>query len=215
MNPVPVQGTMKQNPFPGAPMRLCSTVFCLALSAASLFGQSVPAKPKVRLTTTYGPILIELEPEAAPKTVENFLAYVKEGHYSGTIFHRVIPSFMIQGGGLAENMTEKPTRAPIPNEAEQAAKAGLLNTRGMVAMARTGEPHSAAAQFFINTADNPRLDFQSATAEGYGYCVFGRVTEGMEVVARIEKVITVARRGMLNVPEYPVRIQSAELVPAN
>lgn len=169
-------------------------------------------KPRVRLDTSYGPIVVELEPELAPRTVANFLAYVKAGHYAGTIFHRVIPGFMIQGGGLAESMAEKPTRDPIPNEAEQAFKGGLRNTRGTLAMARVSEPHSASAQFFINTVDNPSLDFREATAEGWGYCAFGRVVSGLEVVDAIEKVKTVWRRGQPNVPDYAVRIRGAELL---
>lgn len=194
-------------------MRLIPAILAMVLPVAALLGQSA-AKPKVRLGTSYGPIVIELEPEAAPKTVENFLAYVQEGFYAGTIFHRVIPSFMVQGGGFTEDLHEKPVHAPIRNEADQASRAGLLNVRGTVAMARTSEPHSASAQFFINTVDNPRLDFRNTTPDGYGYCVFGRVTDGMEVVEKIEKVITVTRRGMPNVPEYAVRITSAELLPA-
>jgi cyclophilin family peptidyl-prolyl cis-trans isomerase len=160
-------------------------------------------------------VVIELEPEAAPKTVENFLAYVKEGFYTGTIFHRVIPSFMVQGGGFTENLQEKPAREPIPNEADLSSKAGLLNNRGTVAMARTQAPNSASAQFFINTVDNPKLDYQNSTPEGFGYCVFGRVVDGMEAVSKIEKVITVTRRGMTNVPEFAVRIKSAEVLPSN
>lgn len=184
----------------------------LFLAAATLLGQAAP-KPRVKLVTSYGPIVLELEPDAAPKTVENFLAYVKEGFYAGTIFHRVIPGFMIQGGGLQEDLREKPTHDAILNEAGQAAKLGLLNARGTIAMARTEDPHSASSQFFINTVDNPRLDYQSATPGGYGYCVFGRVVEGMEAVGKIEKVITVTRKGMPSVPEYAVRIKSAEILP--
>ncbi len=195
-------------------MRLIPSLALMTVAAASLFSQTAP-KPRVKLTTSYGPVVIELEPEAAPKTVENFLAYVKEGFFAGTIFHRVIPSFMVQGGGFTEDLQEKPTRAPIPNEAELSSKAGLRNMRGTVAMARTPEPHSATAQFFINTADNSRLDYQASTAEGYGYCVFGRVVEGMETVTKIENVITVMRKGLANVPEYAVRIKAAEVLPAN
>ncbi len=195
-------------------MRSFRSIACLAFAFTALLGQPA-AKPRVRLQTSYGPVVIELEPEAAPKTVENFLAYVRSGFYAGTIFHRVIPSFMIQGGGFTENLQEKPTQAPIPNEAELSFRAGLRNVRGAVAMARTTEPHSASAQFFISTADNPRLDFQAATMEGYGYCVFGRVVEGLGAVTKIERVITVPRRGLSNVPEYPVRITSAEVLPAN
>jgi len=169
-------------------------------------------KPRVKLDTSYGPIVLELEPEAAPATVENFLRYVSEGHYAGTVFHRVIPGFMIQGGGMTPDLVEKPTHAPVTNEAPATFKAGFKNEPGMVAMARTGDPHSASSQFYINTAANTSLDHTAPTPEGYGYCVFGRVVEGMEVVAKIEKVTTVWRRGMQNVPEYAVRIKSAEIL---
>ncbi|MFN8011999.1 MAG: peptidylprolyl isomerase [Holophagaceae bacterium] len=170
---------------------------------------SVP-KPRVRFETSFGPIVVELEPDLAPRTVANFLAYVKAGHYAGTIFHRVIPGFMVQGGGLTESMAEKPTREPVSNESERTFKAGLRNVRGTIAMARTSEPDSAMAQFYINTADNASLDFQAATPEGIGYCAFGRVVSGMEAVDAIEKVKTVWRRGQPNVPDYAVRIKSAE-----
>ena len=192
-------------------MRLTRACCALFLAAAALSGQT--SKPKVKLDTSYGPIILELEPEAAPETVANFLAYVREGFYSGTIFHRVIPGFMVQGGGLTEDLREKETHAPVRNEAERAARAGLINTTGTVAMARTTDPDSASTQFFVNTADNPRLDHRDNSVEGYGYCVFGRVVEGMPVVGRIERVITVMRHGMANVPEYPVRIKSAEVLP--
>lgn len=172
------------------------------------------AKPRVKLDTSYGPIVIELEPDLAPLTVENFLRYVKEGHYAGTVFHRVIPGFMVQGGGMLDDMSEKPTHPPIPNEAPATFAAGLKNLRGTVAMARTDDPNSATAQFFINTGDNASLDHKSPSAEGMGYCVFGRVVEGMEAVDRIEKVRTGWRRGHQNVPEYPVRLKGAEVLPA-
>jgi cyclophilin family peptidyl-prolyl cis-trans isomerase len=170
-------------------------------------------KPRVKLETSYGPIVLELEPEIAPKTVENFLRYVKEGHYAGTIFHRVISGFMIQGGGLQDDMTEKPTHESIKNEAPDTFKAGCKNTRGTVAMARTDDPHSAMAQFYINTADNASLDPKDATPGGFGYCVFGRVVSGMEAVDKIEAVRTVWKKGMQNVPEYPVRIKAVALLP--
>ncbi len=170
-------------------------------------------KPRVRIVTNYGPIVLELEPEAAPQTVQNFLSYVKAGHFKGTIFHRVMEGFMIQGGGMDEDLKEKPTGAPIPNEAGKAFKAGLHNTRGTVAMARTSEPDSAQAQFFINTVDNAALDWKSNTPEGIGYCAFGHVLEGMEVVDRIAKVKTGFMKGMANVPDYPVRIRGAEVLP--
>jgi cyclophilin family peptidyl-prolyl cis-trans isomerase len=185
-------------------------LLAVALTAATLCGQA--PKPRVRLVTSYGPIVFELEPEAAPATVANFLTYVKEGFYAGTIFHRVIPGFMIQGGGLTEDLRDKPTHSPIPNEADRSSRMGLLNTLGTLAMARMEEPASASSQFFINTGNNAALDHRTRSAEGYGYCVFGRVVEGMDTVARIEKVITVTRRGMANVPEYAVRIKSAEVL---
>lgn len=171
------------------------------------------AKPRVQLLTSYGPIVVELEPSLAPETVANFLQYVKEGHYKGTIFHRVIEGFMVQGGGLLENLDEKPTRAPIVNEAPQTFRAGLKNTRGTIAMARTGSPHSATAQFYINTVDNKSLDHRDMSEEGYGYCVFGRVVSGMDVVDKIEKVRTEWRKGQSGVPQYPVRLKDAVLLP--
>ena len=171
------------------------------------------AKPRVQLLTSYGPIVVELEPDLAPKTVANFLQYVKDGHYKGTIFHRVIEGFMIQGGGLLENLDEKPLRAPVVNEAPQTFRAGLKNTRGTIAMARTGSPHSATAQFYINTVDNKALDHRDMTEDGYGYCVFGRVVAGMDVVDKIEKVRTEWRKGQSGVPQYPVRLKDAVLLP--
>ena len=192
-------------------MRLPTFLLTLTLAVAGLFAQA--PRPRVRLTTSYGPIVVELDPEAAPATVTNFLHYVQEGFYAGTIFHRVIPGFMIQGGGLTEDMMEKPTHSPIPNEAEHAGKAGLLNRTGTIAMARIEVPDSATSQFFINTVDNPALDFRGGGPSGAGYCAFGRVVEGMDVVSRIERVLTMTRKGMMNVPEYPVRIKSAELLP--
>ena len=170
------------------------------------------AKPRVQLVTSYGPIVVELEPTLAPKTVANFLQYVKDGYYKGTIFHRVIDGFMIQGGGMLENMEEKAARAPILNEAPQTFKGGLKNTRGTIAMARTSDPHSAAAQFYINTGDNPSLDPHGFSEEGFGYCVFGRVVSGMEAVDKIGKVKTEWRRGMGDVPQFAVRLKDAALL---
>ncbi len=167
------------------------------------------ANPHVVLQTSMGKITLELYPENAPKTVENFLQYVRDGHYNGTTFHRVIDGFMIQGGGFTPDWKEKPTRPPVRNEAGN----GLRNAAGMVAMARTADPHSATAQFFINLASNGFLDFRSPTAEGHGYCVFARVADGMDVVRRIAKVST--RAGPPpheNVPVKPVIIQRAEIV---
>jgi cyclophilin family peptidyl-prolyl cis-trans isomerase len=184
-----------------------------APSPAPAASPAPSAKPQVRLLTNYGPIVLELEPEAAPKTVANFLGYVKSGHFKGTTFHRVVDGFMIQGGGMDEDLNEKPTGAPVENEAGRAFKAGLKNTRGTVAMARTSDPNSASAQFYINTVDNSALDWKSDAPDGIGYCVFGRVVAGMDVVDRIAKVKTEWRKGMGNVPTYPVRIRGAELLP--
>ncbi len=163
---------------------------------------------KVRLATTAGDIVVELDRAKAPKTVDNFLAYVKAGHYNGTIFHRVIDNFMIQGGGMTAAMAEKPTRAPIALEADN----GLLNVRGTIAMARTSVPDSATSQFFINVADNAFLDAANAR-DGRGYAVFGRVTDGMEVVDQIKVVPTAAKGMHQNVPQMPVTIKKATLEP--
>jgi peptidyl-prolyl cis-trans isomerase B (cyclophilin B) len=159
-----------------------------ALSLGAL--PALAANPQVQLDTTAGKIVLELYPEAAPKTVENFLAYVKSGQYDGTQFHRVIPGFMVQGGGFTADFQQKPTRAPVRNEAEDSSKAGLLNVPGTVAMARTGDPHSATAQFFINVADNKFLNFRSPDPQGYGYTVFAKVVSGMDVVDTIAKAPT-------------------------
>ena len=192
----------------------CFALFALVLPLLAQAPAPAPAKPRVRMTTNYGVMVLELEPGAAPRTVENFLAYAKKGHYAGTIFHRVMPGFMIQGGGLAEDMGEKPTAAPIKNEAPQSFKAGLKNAKGTVAMARTNDPDSATSQFFINTADNVSLDFKNESAEGIGYCVFGRVIQGMEVALQIEQVKTGWKKGQANVPDYPVKIKSVEVLDA-
>ena len=151
---------------------------------------------------------IELYPDKAPKTVENFLQYAREGFYDGTVFHRVIEGFMIQGGGFTPDMTEKETRAPIQNEAAN----GLKNVRGSIAMARTGDPHSASSQFFINTVDNPFLDFTGETVQGYGYAVFGQVVEGLETLDAIRKVATGSQGGYDDVPSSPVVIESVRVL---
>jgi len=163
---------------------------------------------KVQLTTSMGNITLELNSEKAPATVENFLGYVKNEHYDGTIFHRVIYDFMVQGGGMDTEMNEKKTGAPIKNEANN----GLRNLEGTIAMARTSDPHSASAQFFINTNDNASLDFSSETDDGWGYCVFGEVIDGMDVVEKIEGVSTTSRAGHQDVPEDPVLIEKAQTV---
>ncbi|MBX3157530.1 MAG: peptidyl-prolyl cis-trans isomerase [Deltaproteobacteria bacterium] len=140
----------------------------------------------VEVSTNHGTFVIALDPARAPKSVENFLRYVDASHYDGTIFHRVIPTFMIQGGGFDERLEKKPVAAPVQNEADN----GLKNTRGTVAMARTNDPHSATAQFFVNVTDNAFLDHKAKDAQGWGYAVFGRVTEGMDVVDKIKDVRT-------------------------
>jgi len=162
----------------------------------------------IKLTTNLGAITLELDAAKAPKTVANFLAYVKAGHYDGTIFHRVIDGFMIQGGGFLPGMRQKPTNAPIENEAAN----GLKNLRGTIAMARTQEPHSATAQFFINVADNDFLDFRAPVGNGWGYCVFGRVVEGMDVVDKIKSVRTGSRGFHQDVPLEDIVIEKAEIV---
>ncbi len=161
----------------------------------------------VRLHTNHGIIGIELDAEHAPKTVENFLQYVRSGHYDNTIFHRVINGFMIQGGGFEPGMRQKPTAAPIPNEAAN----GLRNTKYTLAMARTNDPHSATAQFFINIADNAFLDHTAPSGQGWGYCVFGKVVEGSEVVDKIRAVRTGRSGGHQDVPEQDVIIERAEV----
>lgn len=162
----------------------------------------------VILKTNYGDIVIELNDEKAPITCENFLKYVKSGHYNGTIFHRVIPGFMIQGGGMTPEMDQKPTLDPIKNEADN----GLLNEKGTIAMARTMEPNSATSQFFINTVDNDFLNFKRKSPDGWGYCVFGKVVKGLDVVMKIEAVKTDNHKftPYRDVPVEPVIIESAE-----
>ena len=159
----------------------------------------------ITLTTSMGDIVIELDHEKAPKTCENFEQYVRDGHYDGTIFHRVINNFMMQGGGFMPDMEQKPTRDPIENE----AKNGLRNVTGSIAMARTSAPHSASAQFFINVKDNGFLDYPGQ--DGWGYCVFGKVTDGMDVIDKIKIVETTNRAGHSDVPVDPVVIEKAEI----
>ncbi|MFD0392611.1 peptidylprolyl isomerase [Streptomyces nogalater] len=161
----------------------------------------------VELNTSAYQIVLELNDAEAPKTVENFLAYVRSGHYDGTIFHRVINDFMIQGGGFTPEMQQKPTLAPIQNEADN----GLKNDNYTVAMARTNDPHSATAQFFINVSDNAFLNYSSKTPNGWGYAVFGRVVEGKDVVDAIKGVKTGSSRGHQDVPVQPVVIESATI----
>lgn len=176
------------------------------LATAPAFAQTATAHPVVQLKTSQGDIRVELYPEKAPKTVANFLDYVKAGQYNGTIFHRVIKGFMIQGGGYKANFDEKPTRAPIPLESRN----GLKNLTGTIAMARTSDPNSATAQFFINTVDNSGLDYPNP--DGNGYAVFGKVVSGLDVVKKIEAVPTTSRGPMQDVPAQPVVIESASIV---
>lgn len=164
-------------------------------------------KPKVKFDTSLGSFTMELEPEAAPKTVENFLGYVRKGHYKGTIFHRVIKTFMVQGGGHLPDMKEKPKGKGIPHEGKQAFEKGLRNVKGSVAMARTGDPHSASAQFFVNTVDNAFLDYPGQ--DGWGYTVFGKVVEGMETIEKIREVPTTKPGDM---PKEVVLITGATVV---
>lgn len=183
---------------------LLPLLFILAISPAAL-----AANPKVEIKTTLGAVVIELYPENAPKTVENFLQYVKDGFYDGTIFHRVIPGFMAQGGGFTPNYQQKPVRPAIRNEAGN----GLRNAIGTVAMARTADPHSATAQFFINVSENDFLDFKSPDDKGYGYTVFARVTSGMDVVQKMLQVPTSTVGPHQNVPRQPIIIERARLLP--
>ncbi|NLD98977.1 MAG: peptidyl-prolyl cis-trans isomerase [Fibrobacter sp.] len=169
---------------------------------------AAPYRPLVSIMTTKGEIIVELRPEKAPKTVDNFLTYVKSGFYENTIFHRVIKGFMIQGGGLTADFNKKKTREPIPNEANN----GLSNRKYTIAMARTNDPHSAAAQFFINTATNDKLDFKNQSQSGWGYCVFGRVIKGMDVVDAIEAVKTSSNGMMNDVPDEAVVITKATVI---
>lgn len=184
---------------------LLSVLACFFAVAA----EPAVAGTKVRLTTNMGAIELELDDKRAPQTVANFLAYVKSGHYDGTIFHRVIRGFMIQGGGFTQEMRRKSTKAPIRNEADN----GLSNRTGTIAMARTSDPHSASAQFFINTVDNANLDHRSKDMRGWGYAVFGKVTKGMDVVRRIEDARTTRVGPMGDVPRQPIIIQKAEILP--
>lgn len=179
----------------------------LAITLAGLLAAPLAAQAqKVKLSTSAGDIVVELDPAKAPKSVANFVQYVKAGHYSNTVFHRVIDSFMIQGGGMTADLAEKPTRAPIPLESRN----GLSNARGTVAMARTSIPDSATAQFFINVKDNAFLD-QPNSPDGNGYAVFGRVVEGMDVVDKIRAVRTGSAGMHRDVPVEPVLIKKATL----
>jgi cyclophilin family peptidyl-prolyl cis-trans isomerase len=191
---------------------LAALALALGLHA---FGAEPKTNPQVRLTTNVGVIELELYPDKAPETVKNFLQYVDARHYDGTIFHRVIPNFMIQGGGFTSmtqgasfEMNQKPTRAPIKNEANN----GLKNLPGTIAMARTSDPHSASAQFFINTADNDPLNFRGESVSGWGYAVFGKVTKGMDIVRKIEATPTRNVHVFQDVPAKEIVIVNAERI---
>lgn len=186
---------------------VCAVAIAL-LSAMSASAAPGAAKPHVKIETTQGVIVVELFPQSAPKTVENFIQYVKDGFYDGTIFHRVIKSFMIQGGGFTKEMQEKPTRAPVVNEADN----GLKNELGTLAMARTGDPNSATAQFFINTKNNDDLNFRGKDVQGWGYCVFGKVINGLDVVKLIEGVATGSQPPYDDVPKTPVVMTKVTVV---
>lgn len=188
-------------------IRLITLLLALSINLSAL-----AAQPIVRIDTNLGPISLALYSDQAPKTVENFLHYVREGFYAETIFHRVIPNFMIQGGGFDQALVQKPTYQPIINEAAN----GLKNEIGTIAMARTSDPHSATAQFFINVANNTFLNYSSPTAQGYGYTVFGKVIEGMDVVNKIAALPT-GPRGIFakDVPKDTVVIKAIELISDN
>lgn len=183
---------------------ICTLTLMLGIACPAMADN----KPRVEMETSKGSVIIELDQQAAPITVANFLAYVESGHYENTIFHRVIKSFMIQGGGMTEDLQRKSARPPIRNEAGN----GLKNKTGTIAMARTNAPHSATSQFFINTKDNAFLDHRSKTASGFGYCVFGRVVKGMDVVRAIESTPTRSMGGYRDVPVKPIMIKRVKLI---
>ena len=193
-------------------MLACALLLLPLLAAFTATAQNT--NPIVIVKTSMGSFNIELYPDKAPETVKNFLLYVDEGFYAGTLFHRVIDGFMIQGGGLDKEMNRKKTREGIVNEAGNKIK----NTVGTVAMARTGDPNSATAQFFVNVNDNTPLDYRDSSREGIGYCVFGKVVQGMDVVEKIKAVPTGVKNGMRDVPQTPVVIESitrAKATPAS
>jgi peptidyl-prolyl cis-trans isomerase A (cyclophilin A)/peptidyl-prolyl cis-trans isomerase B (cyclophilin B) len=190
--------------------KLIPVLLLLCSTASSAAGET--AHPQVEIKTNMGSMILELYPDKAPKTVENFLRYVKDGYYAGTIFHRVIPRFMIQGGGLDKEFRQKPTRQPVENEAAN----GLKNDIGMVSMARTSDPHSASSQFFINVANNAFLNHTAPTPQGYGYTVFGKVVKGMDVANRIAGAPTGPGGPFpADVPRVTVVIEDAKLIPAS
>lgn len=188
-------------------LRKLSTTLATLAAAAIAVPAAIAADPRVEIETTQGTIVLELAADRAPQTVANFLQYVKDGHYDGTQFHRVIDGFMIQGGGFDRAFRQRPTRAPVKNEASN----GLRNDRGTVAMARTPDPHSASAQFFINLKNNDFLNYKQPTPQGWGYAVFGTVVAGMDVVDRIAKLPTGTVGPHQNVPAEAVMIERARI----
>jgi cyclophilin family peptidyl-prolyl cis-trans isomerase len=193
------------------PLRLLLSLVLGLLPLAAPAKEATAMPVNIVLETNLGAISLELYPDKAPKTVANFTDYVRAGHYDGTVFHRVIPNFMAQGGGFTADLQQKPTNAPITNEADN----GLQNLRGTIAMARTGEPHSASAQFFINVADNAFLNFSAPTRQGWGYAVFGKVTAGMDVVDAMVALPTGAAGPFgSDVPKQAVVIESARVLDA-
>ena len=182
-------------------------IFTFILLMMSMMAIAQETKNEAVFVTNLGEIVIQLDNDAAPNTVKNFKSYIEAGFYDGTIFHRTIPGFMIQGGGFAEDLIRKETQAPIENEADN----GLLNEVGTIAMARTGDPHSATSQFFINVNNNIPLNFTSETPRGWGYAVFGKVTEGLEIVISISQLATKPEKGHANVPVETVTIEKAFL----
>lgn len=182
-------------------------IFVLFVLTSGCNAMSENTNPTVKIETSKGAIVLELYADKAPKTVENFLTYVKEGFFDGTIFHRVIPNFMIQGGGFTPDMQEKPNKNPIENEADN----GLKNDAGTIAMARTPNPHSATSQFFINLKDNGFLNFSGQTQQGWGYCVFGKVIEGMDIVQAIEKVETSSSGAHQDVPSEAITMTKVSI----
>ncbi len=191
--------------------RLLLCLVFAVVSAVAAAEEAPVGNPAVVLDTSLGSITLELFADAAPVSTKNFLGYVERGFYDGTVFHRVIPGFMVQGGGFTDDMVRKPTRDPITNEADN----GRVNQRGTLAMARTSDPHSATAQFFINVVDNDFLNHSGKTPRGWGYAVFGRVTAGMDVVDAIAAVQTGRANGMSDVPLEPVIIRKAQLLSAS
>lgn len=188
-------------------MKKIFIILAVALFFCIQIAEAQEAGPRVIMETNYGTIVLELYRQKAPKTVENFLGYVRDSFYDETIFHRIIKKFMIQGGGLTLALERKKVKPPVPNEADN----GLKNLRGTIAMARTRDPNSATAQFFINTVDNAFLDHKAKNMKGWGYCVFGKVIEGMNVVDKIENLQTANKGGRQNVPTTPVIIKHAEI----